>query len=490
MRPTCASFMPSQLPWLCRTASALVLPGVGVIPTRVFFNDGAGVRRSRAHHLGVSLCSSVSCHRTPARTLFGSWGRVSKTSATSADSQYSAAAEADALPTVTERDTTPGAPQTSALMNEVQRLRQQVSDLKEALEANREIVKQLWILSAADTQQFPCGAAAAEAQVSARAFTAASVPAKSLDSLEHRQGACYVVRTSEELTDALCGHGSEHAWRTVVLDGKLFILNPCAPVVVDRARVFMVGNNATIIGQIAVRGRGAVLSASDIFFLHSADMGLRSAACGGGESSFSTVAPPLLISPRGCNDKSVPVALMPVISATVGASVHLSHCTLSSGRDGVYLGMGSRSTLNHVRIVNCIRGLYEGVGCRASMISACVFQSNRYHMVLLGPNNSDRAAQVFHRASSAGETAATSPNTEKAQMQATYSAVFTTAASAADVLPPGFTSDAAIATRENKAHVVLQHNPITDIYEDCWCAGARVDLFDQDATAGLNDPLF
>lgn len=193
-------------------------------------------------------------------------------------------------------------------------------------------------------------------------------------------------------------------------------------------------------------------------------------------------AAPLLINPTGRKEKDAAAILMPVVSVTSGAGLHLNRCVLSNGRDGVYLGMGSHCTLNHVRVVNCIRGLYEGVGCQASTVSDCVFQSNRYHMVLLGANNGERAAQLFKSAAN--------PSTGGAAIAAAYSAEFGRVSSAADVLAPGVTCDSAIALQQPKAQVVLQHNPITDIYEDCWADGAKLELGERDATAGLSDPLF
>ncbi|GET87390.1 hypothetical protein, conserved [Leishmania tarentolae] len=286
--------------------------------------------------------------------------------------------------------------------------------------------------------------------------------------------------------NALHGHGSEASSHTVLLDGRLFVLDPHTPIVVNRRRVSIIGDDAIIIGRIDVKGRGALLSASDVFFLEPGNTQLWRKAAEGGDRISATAAAqvrePLLIPSTGRKEKSATEILMPVISATVGAGVHLNRCTLSSGRDGVYLGMGSHCILNHVRIVNCIRGLYEGVGCRTSMLSACTFQSNRYHMVLLGPNNAERAAQMFGSASSAGN--------ETGREETSYSVVFTSAASAADVLPRGFTSDSASVIQQTKAHVVLQHCPITDVYSNCWCDAAKVELSVEDATAGLSDPLF
>ncbi|AYU77615.1 hypothetical protein, conserved [Leishmania donovani] len=472
--------------------SVLVLSGVGAVSTRVRHSDGAGVRRCRLLYPCISLASSMSCHLTSTRKLFGHWG-ISKSGLTTTDGQNPTAATC-ADSSATESDTSLTAAQVSALTSEAQQLRQQVSDLKGALENSQEALKQLLILSASKTPH-PAWGAAAAAHASAPAATTASSSVPSLDGHQHRQGTCCVVRTSEELMSALRGHGSERTSLTVLLNGKLFILDPYAPVVVNRTRVSIVGNNAIIIGRIAVKGRGALLSASDVFFLELGDMQLRSVSRDGGDEVSTTAAAaeataPLLINPRGRKEKGATEFLMPVVSATVGAGVHLDRCTLSSGRDGVYLGMGSHCTLNRVRIVNCIRGLYEGVGCRTSMLSACTFQSNRYHMVLLGPNNAERAARVFCGASGTRTAAVASPSAAADTEGPAYSVVFTSAASAADVLAPGFTSDGAIATQQTKAQVVLQHCPITDVYSDCWCDGAKVELSAQDATAGLSDPLF
>ncbi|KAG5508911.1 hypothetical protein GH5_06125 [Leishmania sp. Ghana 2012 LV757] len=498
MRSIAFSLMLSRLSWRGGAANALALPGVGAVSTCVWRSDLVGVRRCGSLHPRISFSSSMSCHLTPARKLFGSWGAATGVESTTdgkgptrATCKDTAALEADASLTTA---------QVSALRREVQQLRQQVSDLKEALEDSQEAVKQLLIFSASQAQQSACRAAAS-AQGSSPTTTLASASAPSLNYRQHLQGACYVVRTSEELTDALRGHGSEHASRTVLLDGKLFVLNPYAPVVVDRARVSILGNNATIIGQIAVKGRGALLSVSDAFLLEPGGMQLRSATRGGGDgvlaaAAAAEAAAPLATNPAEGKEKNAAAILMPVVSATVGASLHLNRCTLSSGRDGVYLGMGSHCTLNHVRIVNCIRGLYEGVGCRALILSACTFQSNRYHIVLLGPNKSERAARMFHGASgadtaaAAAAAAASSSSSAIGAVGAASSVAFTSATSVADVLARGITNDGPIAIQQTKAQVVLQHCPITDTYEDCWCDGVRLELSAHDATAGLSDPLF
>ncbi|KAG5482319.1 hypothetical protein LSCM4_05572 [Leishmania orientalis] len=495
MRSIAFSLMLSPLSWRGGAANALALPGVGAVSTCVWRSDLAGVRRCGSLHPRISFSSRMSCHLTPARKLFGSWAAATGVESTTdgkgptrATCEDTAALEADASLTTV---------QLSALRRELQQLRQQVSDLKEALEDSQEAVKQLLIFSASQAQQSACRAAAS-AQESSPTATPAAASAPSLNYRQHLQGACYVVRTSEELTDALRGHGSEHASRTVLLDGKLFVLNPYAPVVVDRARVSILGNNATIIGQIAVKGRGALLSVSDAFLLELGGMQLRSATVGGGDGVLAAeAAAPLATNLTEGKEKNAAAILMPVVSATVGASLHLNRCTLSSGRDGVYLGMGSHCTLNHVRIVNCVRGLYEGVGCRALILSACTFQSNRYHIVLLGPNKSERAARMFHGASgadasaaAAAAAAASSSSSGIDAVGAASSVAFTSAASVADVLARGITNDGPIAIQQTKAQVVLQHCPITDTYEDCWCDGVRLELSAQDATAGLSDPLF
>ncbi|KAK7197683.1 hypothetical protein NESM_000720100 [Novymonas esmeraldas] len=408
----------------------------------------------------VSITQPAS-HLTPTRTLFSGWGASKAAAAQSPPAHSGGGGDA---PVASDASTV-----------ELQQLRQQVVDLKEALEASQEAVKQLLLLSAQHRLRGAASTASATPDAATAATAPPPAPAAPVDCCQHGSGACYVVRTSEELVDALRGRGSEHASRTVVLDGRIFLLDTHAPVVVDRARVSIVGNNAVVVGHVAVKGRGALLSASDVFFLAPSDMQLRQAAASG--ASAATV--PLFINPTGRTEKNAAAVLMPVIGATVGASVHLTRCTVSSGRDGVYLGMGSRCTLHHVRVVNCIRGLYEGVGCRASVVAACTFQANRYHMVLLGPNNAQRSAQLFRE--SAGGADAT---------RSEYSATFTSSAAVTDVLAPGLSSNSAIAIQQTKAQVVLQHNPIVDIYEDCWTDGAHVRLSERDATSGLSDPLF
>ncbi|KAG5504174.1 hypothetical protein JIQ42_06006 [Leishmania sp. Namibia] len=492
MRSIAFSLMLSRLSWRGGAAYALALPGVGAVSRCVWRGDLAGVRRCGSLHPCISFSSSMSCHLTPARKLFGSWAAATGVEST-ADGKGPTRATCEDIAAL-EADASLTTAQVSALRREVLQLRQQVSDLKEALEDSQEAVKQLLIFSASQAQQSACRAAAS-AQESSPTATPAAASAPSLNYRQNLQGACYVVRTSEELTDALRGYGSEHASRTVLLDGKLFVLNPYAPVVVDRARVSILGNNATIIGQIAVKGRGALLSVSDAFLLEPGGMQLRSATRGGGDGVLAAeAAAPLATNPTEGEEKNAAAILMPVVSATVGASLHLNRCTLSSGRDGVYLGMGSHCTLNHVRIVNCIRGLYEGVGCRALILSACTFQSNRYHIVLLGPNKSERAAQMFHGASGADAAAAVAAASSSSSaidaVGAASSVAFTSAASVADVLARGITNDGPIAIQQTKAQVVLQHCPITDTYEDCWCDGVRLELSAQDATAGLSDPLF
>jgi hypothetical protein len=398
-------------------------------------------------------------HWLAARTLYGSW-----------KAQTVAAEEPQAVGTAATPSTTAAQDAVvSAAQDEVRQLRQQVVDLKEALEASQETVKQLLILTSGQTMS----------STTAATTSAAAAPSGG-QATKSARGACYVVRTSEELVDALRGRGSEHASRTILLDGSIFLLDLYGKVEVDQARVSIVGNKATVIGHIAVKGRGAVLAASDVFFLCPYDLELRKTPASGAAMS-DVAATSVLMSVNATGRKATENAanLKPVISATAGAGVHLNRCVLSNGRDGVYLGMGSHCTLNHVRIVNCIRGLYEGVGCRTSMVDTCTFQSNRYHMVLLGPGGSERATRLFQKASPSSHTHG-----------AAFTASFTAAATAGDVLAPGVTTASVIALQQTKAQVVLQHNPITDIYEDGWADGQRVELSGADATAGLSDPLF
>lgn len=411
-----------------------------------------------------------------ARTLFGSW----KSGGKAAAAEEKAATSVDVADAVSaslgssaiNAADTAAAAAAAAAKNEIRQLRQQVVDLKEALEASQETVKQLLVLTSSQKS------AASSTSASATPCGPCSEAAKGA------RGACYVVRTSEELVDALRGRGSEHASRTILLDGKLFLIDLYGKVEVDQARVSIVGNNATVIGHIAVKGRGAVLAASDVFFLCPYDLELRqthAADAAQQQKSVATVA--VSVNATGKKAKENVANLRPVISATAGAGVHLDRCVLSNGRDGVYLGMGSHCTLNQVRIVNCIRGLYEGVGCRTSMIDSCTFQANRYHVVLLGPGGTERAARLFKKVA-----ASASPLTSA--HGATFTATFSSEATPADVLAPGVTTSSVIALQQNKADVVLQHNPITDIYEEGMVDGQRVELTGADATAGLSDPLF
>ncbi|KPA77814.1 hypothetical protein ABB37_06632 [Leptomonas pyrrhocoris] len=409
-------------------------------------------------------------HCTPRRTLFRGWKAVdvrTEDAASAADTRTDAVSHAQA------GEMRDGA--AAATRNEITQLRQQIVDLKEALEASQETVKQLLVLTSAQKASGDVAAAAASAAAAVPCGTPGrpcgpcGYPAEAAKSA---RGACYVVRTSEELVDALRGRGSEHASRTILLDGKLFLLDMYGKVEVDQARVSVVGNNATVIGHISVRGRGAVLAASDVFFLCPYDIQLRLSGASSGGGTTTTV------NATGRKEGENYANLTPVIGATAGAGVHLDRCVLSNGRDGVYLGMGSHCTLKRVRIVNCIRGLYEGVGCRTSMVDACAFQSNRYDMVLLGPGGAERARRLFQKIS---------PSNAYGE---NFTASFSPDAAVADVLAPDVTAASAIALQQNKAQVVLQHNPITDIYEDCWVDGQQVQLSEVDATAGLSDPVF
>ncbi|KPI89313.1 hypothetical protein ABL78_1542 [Leptomonas seymouri] len=437
--------------------------GAGLVVPRSAWG-GAASRGYRVPALRFENAAGMGlAHWTPARSLFGSW-KAEKINSEGSASEADADAGAQANVHVE--------PGTAAAQKEIERLRQQIVDLQEALQASQETVKQLLMLNSAPKASGPSAAGAA---ARCRSSGSPSGPCGGAAEVTNdSRGASYVVRTSEELIDALRGRGSEHASRTILLDGELFVLDMYAPVEVDQARVSILGNNATVIGPIAVRGRGAVLAISDAFLFcpHGVQLRLTDSSSGTAVASAKT---PARVAGTPLKESMM---LTPVVSATAGAGVHLDRCVLSNGRDGVYLGMGSRCTLNHVRIVNCIRGLYEGVGCRTSMMDACTFQANRYHMVLLGPDKAEWAGRIFQSPSPCRERGAT------------CSPTFSSNASVEDVLAPGVTATSVVALQQNKAQVVLQHNPITDIYEDCWVDGQRVELSGADATSGLSDPLF
>lgn len=431
---------------------------------------------SRVHRTLSLRHQNVACaaqtHWNCTRALFGGW-KAAKV--TAEDAVPDSVTSPEVSTHVTEAPAA-NAAATAATTEEVKQLRQQVEDLKEALEASQEAVKQLLMLTSVQKK-------------SSAAAIARSIPSQPgggvAEAAADTHGASYVVRTSEELVDALRGRGSEQASRTIILDGKLFLLDLYGKVEVDQARVSIVGNSATVIGHISVKGRGAVLTASDVFFLCPYDLELRPRDSGSGgdhngsnETATVTTLGQTSVNATGKKPTENAADLTPVISATAGAGLHLDRCVLSNGRDGVYLGMGSHCTLNHVRIVNCIRGLYEGVGCRTSMVDGCTFQANRYHMVLLGPGGAKRASRLFQQLG--GSTAHATA----------FTATFSPTATVADVLSPRVTTTSVVAVQQTKAQVVLQHNPITDIYEDCWIDGQPVKLAEADATAGLSDPLF
>lgn len=434
------------------------------------------------HNTVATWCTTA----TPQRYFFASW-QASNTTAdvASAATTITSTSTPTPPPSCASQNSNASTSTAGSATAELQQLKLQIRDLKEALEDSRRTVQQLLQLKTGrgDIR----GDLAAGLSDSASASRVASARTETPATREN--GACYVVRTSPELFDALRGRGSESASRTIILEGSLFVLDWYTQVIVDRAKVTLIGNGATIIGHLAVRGRGAVLSISDAFLFAPGTASLQQGGGGGANTSL-----PLPRAPPPLEGMSV-MPLLPVLSATISAGLHLTRCTISNGRDGVYLGMASHATLSDVTIINCTRGLYEGVGCRTSLLASCRFAQNRYHVVLLGEDSRERASLLGCYPPSKAPVEEGSPKAKIAESSKTgsckYSVKFTTVASMEEISPPDFhCTSPPLTLQENKAQVVLQHDPIADIYDDCWSDGVHLELSEEDRTAGLSDPVY
>lgn len=279
--------------------------------------------------------------------------------------------------------------------------------------------------------------------------------------------------------------------RIVLLAHHTYLLDLFAPIVVrGSTTVSIIGNGATVVGGIAVE-EGATLDVADVFFF--APNGQR--------------RPQLEVLPVGAEPRVRPNARpeedregdeeqsernpdsprFPILSAINGSRLFVTGCTLVNGRDGVYLGVRSQAELAGTRVLNCVRGLYEGVSCGASIGPGCAFAGNYYHIVLLGPGKATRLADsLLPRAAAAAANA--HAGTDGGDPLSGL--LFARRSDALSVTPPGFQCVRPVWLRRTRADIVLQQDPIHDVYTECWLDGAPVELSEKDCTASLSDPVY
>lgn len=211
-----------------------------------------------------------------------------------------------------------------------------------------------------------------------------------------------VVRSDEELEAAI-----KHKVRSIVLlDGHRYCLVP-QPFTIKNSSISLFGK-ATI--ECSLRCVDAVLEVTDT----------------------------TLVSP--CPS-------LPVIDATSGSRVYLSHCTVAHGRDGLYLSNSSTARCQSSTFTSNVRGLFEGIGCGADC-EGCSFRDNLFHAVLL------------HRP--------------------THQRAFAFSAS------PLLNTFCGVS----RGDVVMQYNPMTDVYTDVIKEGTVRVLTAEDSTANLCDPTW
>ncbi|EKF98711.1 hypothetical protein TCSYLVIO_010385 [Trypanosoma cruzi] len=297
------------------------------------------------------------------------------------------------------------------------RLREELADVTKQLEQAREIVCEL--VRFVDRKRYA-------AQLSA------------LEKNMMGGGGLFLTTTAAELEKALRTPGS----RIVLLENHHYVLETSGPINISRTHVSILGNNATIEGSISLT-HNATLDACDVTFL-----------------GLKNVSDEDEVDGKAWNSTS----LLPCIEVTQNSRVYLRNCRLVGGRDGLYLGIESEVQLRNVAISDCIRGIYEGVGCRA-FFSGCTMAGNCFHLVLLGE---DREAHV---------EALTAPNksdgtTENFEILVRFS----------DASDSG--------KKRTRADIVVDHNPITDVYAKFIHGGKWVELPEELATCGLSDPVY
>ncbi|EKF27475.1 hypothetical protein MOQ_000018 [Trypanosoma cruzi marinkellei] len=297
------------------------------------------------------------------------------------------------------------------------RLHDELAEVTKQLEHAREIICEL--LKVVDRKQYA-------AQLSA------------LEKNMMGGGGLFLTTTAAELEKALRTPGS----RIVLVENHHYVLETSGPINISSTNVSIFGNNATIEGSISLT-HNATLDACDVTFL-----------------GLKNVSDEYEVDGKAWNSTS----MLPCIEVTQNSRVYLSNCRLVGGRDGLYLGIESEAQLRNVTISDCIRGIYEGVGCRA-FFSGCMMAGNCFHLVLLGE---DREAHV---------KALTAPNTSDGTTENS------------EILMRFFDTSDSGKTR-TRADIAVDHNPITDVYAKCIHGGKKVELPEELATCGLSDPVY
>ncbi|KAH9584205.1 hypothetical protein LSM04_003323 [Trypanosoma melophagium] len=253
-------------------------------------------------------------------------------------------------------------------------------------------------------------------------------------------GGLFVTETSSELEAALQTPGA----RIVLLENHHYVLGTLGSVNITKTNVTIIGNNATIEGYLKV-SRDASLEARNVTFL--APKGF-SGECEKGPRNWRSTT------------------LLPCLDVNQRSNVYLRNCKLLGGRDGLYLGVESYAKLENVLIADCYRGLYEGVRCRVSLLG-CKFQGNFFHIVLLGHDREERA-KVFSESSG-------DPNTVSSETSD---------------LPVCFSDTSENGEKITRADIVLDHDPIEDVYAVFIHKGRHVELPANLATCNLSDPVY
>ncbi|RNE95999.1 uncharacterized protein Tco025E_09838 [Trypanosoma conorhini] len=247
-----------------------------------------------------------------------------------------------------------------------------------------------------------------------------------------------VTTTAAELEKALQTPGS----RIVLLENHHYALASHCPIVISHTNVSIWGNNSTIEGSIQL-SRSATLDACEVTF-----QGLKDTSDEYDED--------------GVDWRST--SMLPCIEATQRSRVYLRDCSLIGGRDGVYLGIESEARLKNVLIADCVRGIYEGVGCSV-FLAECAMAGNFFHLVLLGRDRGTRAAAL----SASNPSDATNEKTET---------------------PVRFLDTSDVGKKRTRADISLDHNPITDTYAEFIHGGKKIELPENLATCGLSDPVY
>lgn len=291
-------------------------------------------------------------------------------------------------------------------------------------------------------------------------------------------GGLFIPENSSALMTALQTPGA----RIVLREGYTYILSLYTPVTITKTHVTIIGNQATIIGCLAA-SNDATLDVCNCFFFAPGCTKITWIPPGERPAPPNTVLEPAFESgKKSSTRKPVPDRLeeqfctppLPILSATQNSTLHVRQCALVNGRDGVYLGVNSQAYLDDVAIRNCIRGIYQGVGCHVT-VHHCELSGNYYHGVFLGSD-----AQQHLKAFSPGHGDHADQNTH----------IIRGIADPEDVCPPGFSTDTPIVRKRCRADVALDHDIIADEYQRTYVGGQPVDLPRELATAGLSDPSY